>query len=78
VYAPAGNRVGMTPLFEGEYDFKQFLSYLMKESSIPWQNMDASLEWFGPDVFATLDNDRKALAKFETEFLQQNQPELMV
>ena len=78
VYAPAGNRVGMTPLFEGEYDFKQFLSYLMKESSIPWQNMDASLEWFGPDVFATLDNDRKALAKFETEFLQQNQPEFMV
>jgi 3-dehydroshikimate dehydratase len=50
----------------------------MKESSIPWQNMDASLEWFGHDVFSTLDNDRKALAKLESDFLQQSQPELMV
>jgi 3-dehydroshikimate dehydratase len=78
VYAPAGSRVGMTPLFKGEYDFKQFLAYLMKESSIPWQNMDASLEWFGHDVCATLDNDRKALAKLESDFLQQSQTELMV
>jgi 3-dehydroshikimate dehydratase len=78
VYAPAGSREGMTPLFNGEYDFKQFLDYLMKESAIPWQNMDASLEWFGPDVFATLDNDRKELAKLESHFIQQSQPELTI
>ena len=78
VYAPAGSREGMTPLFNGEYDFKQFLAYLMKESGVPWQNMDASLEWFGPDVFTTLDNDRKELAKLESHFIQQSQPELTV
>ena len=78
VYAPAGSREGMTPLFNGEYDFKYFLDYLMTESGIPWQNMDASLEWFGPDVFATLDNDRKELAKLESRFIQQPQPELTV
>lgn len=76
VYAPAGSREGMTPIFKGEYDFKHFLAYLMKESSVPWQNMDASLEWFGPDVFATLDHDRKALANLESHFLLQPQPEL--
>jgi 3-dehydroshikimate dehydratase len=68
----------MTPIFNGEYDFKQFLDYLMKESAIPWQNMDASLEWFGPDVFTTLDNDRKELAKLESHFIQQSQPELTI
>ena len=76
VYAPAGSREGMTPLFNGEYDFKQFLTYLMKESNVPWQNMDASLEWFGPDVFTTLDNDRKELAKLESHFIQQPESEL--
>jgi 3-dehydroshikimate dehydratase len=38
--------------------------------------MDASLEWFGPDIFATLDNDRKELAKLESLFIQQSQPKL--
>ena len=78
VYAPAGTREGMTPIFNGEYDFKQFLDYLMKESAIPWKNMDASLEWFGSDVFTTLDNDRKELAKLESHFIQQSQPELTI
>lgn len=75
VYAPAGSREGMTALFNGEYDFKQFLTYLMKESSVAWQNMDASLEWFGPNVLATLDHDRKQLAKLESLFIQSAQPE---
>lgn len=78
VYAPAGSREGMTPLFNGEYDFEHFLDYLMKESSVPWQSMDASLEWFGPDVFSTLDNDRKELGKLESHFIQQSQTELMI
>ncbi len=74
VYAPAGSREGMTPIFNGEYDFKQFLGYLMKESSVPWQSMDTSLEWFGPDVFTTLDNDRQELANLEAQFLKQLKP----
>ena len=68
----------MTPLFNGEYDFKHFLDYLMKDSDIAWTNMDASLEWFGPDVFSTLDNDRKELEKLESHFIKQSQPELMI
>ena len=75
VYAPAGSREGMTPLFNGEYDFKQFFDYLMNQSSLPWQNMDASLEWFGPDVLKTLDNDRQALAKVESQYLNQKMPQ---
>ncbi|MFY0640456.1 MAG: sugar phosphate isomerase/epimerase [Bermanella sp.] len=75
VYAPAGSREGMTPIFNGEYDFKNFLAYLMTHSSVPWQNMDASLEWFGPDVFATLDHDRQALAKLESQFCPSSQLE---
>lgn len=71
VYAPAGSREGMTPLFKGEYNFNQFLAYLMKDSGMPWKNMDASLEWFGPDVFATLDHDRKELEKLESHVTQQ-------
>jgi 3-dehydroshikimate dehydratase len=76
VYAPAGSRVGMTPLFNGEYKFEQFLAYLMKDSGMPWGNMDASLEWFGPDVFATLDHDRKELEKLESHFIQQSTSDL--
>jgi 3-dehydroshikimate dehydratase len=76
VYAPAGTREGMTPLFNGEYNFEQFLAYLMKDPSMPWENMDASLEWFGPDVFATLDHDRKELAKLESNFIQQSKSDL--
>lgn len=75
VYAPAGSREGMTPIFNGEYDFKRFLDYLMNESSVPWQNMDTSLEWFGADVFTTLDGDRQDLAKVESEFLKQFKPQ---
>ena len=75
VYAPAGSREGMTSLFTGEYDFRKLLTYVMTESTIPWQNMDASLEWFGPDVFATLDKDRKELASLESQFIKQSQTE---
>ena len=47
----------------------------MQESSVPWQKMDTSLEWFGPDVFTTLDHDRQELAKLEAQFLKQLKPE---
>lgn len=54
VYAAAGSREGMVPLFEGEVDYRTFIreaSHIMP--------IDASLEWFGPQVKNTLAKDIK-------------------
>ena len=67
VYAPAGSRAGMVSLFEGEFDFRSFLSFVMTESQLSWDSLDASLEWFGPDVLATLEHDRLRLQELEAE-----------
>lgn len=56
VYAAAGSREGMVPLFEGAYDYREFLAGLVLDPSIT-----ASLEWFGNDVRGTLRRDRRAL-----------------
>lgn len=66
VYAPAGSREGMTSLFKGAYDFNQFLTYLLTQSTLAVEDMDASLEWFGPDVFTTLNEDRKGIFAIES------------
>lgn len=66
VYAPAGSREGMTSLFQGAYDFNEFLTYLLTQSSLAVEDMDASLEWFGPDVFTTLNEDRKGIFAIES------------
>lgn len=42
VYAAAGSRDGMVPLFEGLIDFEAFIDYVSSHT-----NIDASLEWFG-------------------------------
>jgi len=68
VYAPAGSREGMTSVFSGQYDFTAFLNYLMSKSALPWRDMDASLEWFGADVFSTLDTDLKKIYQIESAF----------
>lgn len=67
VYAPAGDRNGMVRLFEGAYDFDRFLRALMNEYPSRWRELDASLEWFGPDTMPTLSNDIFALLRLETE-----------
>jgi 3-dehydroshikimate dehydratase len=67
VYAPAGDRAGMVPLFEGAYDFERFLRALMNEYPARWRELDASLEWFGPDAVSTLSSDIFALLRLETE-----------
>lgn len=54
VYAAAGSRRGMTPLFEGVVDYERFLTEIADEPSV-----DASLEWFGNDCFETLRRDRR-------------------
>ncbi|WP_077963421.1 sugar phosphate isomerase/epimerase family protein [Ensifer adhaerens] len=53
VYAAAGSRRGMTPLFEGVVDYDRFLAEVAGESQV-----DASLEWFGNDCLETLRRDR--------------------
>ncbi|HSC88408.1 MAG TPA: sugar phosphate isomerase/epimerase [Polyangiaceae bacterium] len=67
VYAPAGDRAGMVRLFEGAFDFRRFLRAAMTESQLPWEGLDASLEWFGPDVLSTLARDNRELRAFESE-----------
>jgi 3-dehydroshikimate dehydratase len=54
VYAAAGSREGMVPLFEGAVDYKEFLTEVF-----PMMEMEASLEWFGSNVKCTLEKDAK-------------------
>ena len=54
VYAAAGRRTGMTPLFEGAVDYTTFLAELSGDPQI-----DASLEWFGNDCLDILRRDRR-------------------
>lgn len=56
VYAAAGSRRGMTPLFEGAVDYDRFLSEIAGDPQA-----DASLEWFGNDCFETLRRDRQQI-----------------
>lgn len=64
VYAPSGSREGIVPLFEGEFDYYRFLRFLCSRSA--WQTLDASLEWFGANVLATLERDSQDLRSFES------------
>ncbi|MFC5067140.1 sugar phosphate isomerase/epimerase family protein [Flaviflagellibacter deserti] len=56
VYAAAGRREGMEPLFDGMMDYNHFLSRLLDEPGV-----EASLEWFGNDCFNVLGRDRRLL-----------------
>jgi 3-dehydroshikimate dehydratase len=56
VYAAAGRRDGMTPLFEGELDYTAVLGRIAGDPAA-----EASLEWFGGDCFDILARDRRAL-----------------
>lgn len=57
VYAAAGGRDGMVPLFNGAMDYGPLLEELSADP-----DAEASLEWFGPDCFRTLAADRRELA----------------
>lgn len=61
VYSPAGTRVGMTPLFDGVFNYQEFLNFVMQESTLDYNQLEASLEWFGPQVQQTLAADSKAI-----------------
>lgn len=56
VYAAAGSREGMVPLFEGALDYQALLMAIA-----PLHNLDASLEWFGHDAQSVLQHDCRQL-----------------
>ena len=58
VYAAAGSREGMVSLFEGALDYQVFLS-----EAADMIELEASLEWFGPNVKKVLAKDREAVKK---------------
>lgn len=58
VYAAAGSRHGMTPLFEGTVDYERFLSEISGDPQA-----DASLEWFGNDCLDILRRDRRQVRR---------------
>lgn len=58
VYAAAGSRKGMVPLFEGAVNYQDFL-----EELIPIMDVNASLEWFGPNVKEVLEKDGKQISE---------------
>jgi hypothetical protein len=39
----------------------------MTESQLSWDDLDASLEWFGADVLSTLAHDGHQLQQLESE-----------
>lgn len=61
VYSPAGSREGMVSLFEGAFDYAAFLQMALHQDSRRLGELDASLEWFGPAVLATLNRDMRQL-----------------
>lgn len=76
VYAPAGERAGMTRLFEGAYDFDTFLRSVKSEFHAAWDDMDASLEWFGSDVFLNLEHDGRRLRQLDADATEKIAPTL--
>lgn len=58
VYAAAGSREGMVPLFEGAVDYDEFLAAARSISEV-----DASLEWFGPNVKSVLAKDAQEVKR---------------
>ncbi|QPQ31268.1 sugar phosphate isomerase/epimerase family protein [Lysinibacillus sp. JNUCC 51] len=58
VYAAAGSREGMVPLFEGAVDYNEFLAEVGSTVEV-----DASLEWFGSNVKSILANDVQEVKK---------------
>ncbi|WP_265592731.1 hypothetical protein [Verrucomicrobium sp. BvORR034] len=58
----------MVSLFNGAFDYRKFLALVMSETAL-WPTLDASLEWFGPNVLGTLERDAEQLSLLEAETL---------
>ncbi|MBU1311752.1 MAG: sugar phosphate isomerase/epimerase [Gammaproteobacteria bacterium] len=61
VYAAAGSREGMAPIFDGVVDYAGFIDYLQQHPNARLRNLDASLEWFGNHCKKVLGRDRYLL-----------------
>lgn len=61
VYAAAGSREGMVPIFDGAVDYAGFIDYLEQHPNPRLHQMDASLEWFGNHCKQVLGRDRYLL-----------------
>ncbi|MDO9417892.1 sugar phosphate isomerase/epimerase family protein [Pararhizobium sp.] len=59
VYAAAGSREGMTPLFQGAFDYMHFLTEISDDPVT-----EVSLEWFGHDCMEVLTRDRRQIRQF--------------
>ncbi|MEL6520725.1 MAG: sugar phosphate isomerase/epimerase family protein [Pseudomonadota bacterium] len=56
IYDAAGTRQGIVPLFEGQMPYGGLIAEIADETEA-----NLSLEWFGDNVFQTLEHDRAAL-----------------
>lgn len=70
VYSASGSREGMTPLFEGAVNFKEFIEYLHDHSDPELATIDASLEWFGHNCKNTLMRDRYLVQQLKQQELK--------
>ncbi|QDG34965.1 sugar phosphate isomerase/epimerase [Alteromonas mediterranea] len=61
VYAAAGSREGMVPIFDGAVDYQGFIEYLYSKPQL--RSIDSSLEWFGNNCKNVLSHDRYKLQK---------------
>lgn len=59
VYAASGTRKGMVSLFDGVVNYQEFLTEVMPM----FNDVHASLEWFGPNVIEVLSQDCKEVRK---------------
>lgn len=67
VYAAAGSRQGMVPLFEGVVDYRHFLAPLLGDGRV-----EVSLEWFGPQVQQVLAEDLRQLQALQAPVRRQS------
>jgi 3-dehydroshikimate dehydratase len=65
VYAAAGTREGMVPIFEGAVDYQDFIEYLHLHHSAGIANADTSLEWFGNHCKQVLSRDRYLIQRLQ-------------
>ena len=74
VYAAAGSRDGMVPLFDGEVEYALFFYTLFSHSELNLASVDASLEWFGDQTLSVLRQDRHLVQQLEQQYQESLEP----
>lgn len=79
VYAAAGTRDGMVPLFDGAVDYAKFFYTLFSRPELKLVSIDASLEWFGHQSQSVLQHDCNLIQRLEQQHPdRQNQQALAI